>query len=159
MTQLVDWFTNGKKMVIGGLLLAAGLVWQNVILHGEKLAVVPCLLIFAGLISFINVFYSRKDHENVNYLFFIFGNVILASISFNIIPMFEDGVTMLGVIFILVIVMWIMHYFLIFRENRIRQILASLGCSLINSGLLFIIIFVAAMFPYFYDRVFSHWFS
>ena len=109
-----EWFTNARKIAIGSILLVAGVVIQLIFYWGEELGVTQAMLIFTGLISYINVLYSRKDYGNISYIPYVFANVIVTILLYQIFAVTE-GPVQGAVLIIAFIVLWVLNSLLYYH--------------------------------------------
>lgn len=66
----MDWILgNGKKMIVGALLLLAGMIAQS--FSTKTLAQIPFLLMAMGLICFVNALVSKMSGCNINLFLFL----------------------------------------------------------------------------------------
>ena len=145
-----EWFTNARKIAIGSILLVAGVVIQLIFYWGEELGVTQAMLIFTGLISYINVLYSRKDYGNISYIPYVFANVIVTILLYQIFAVTE-GPVQGAVLIIAFIVLWVLNSLLVHRESVGRRILVGFLITLFNELFFYIIMFLAAMIPWFIE--------
>ncbi len=132
MWELVfTWLGNGKKMIVGGIFLLAGMAGQ--IASGKTLAHIPFLLMAMGLVCFVNALFSRICACNINLLLCLLLYLLVAEwgiVAGGIIlgaPLGDSTPTVIlcWVCFVLV---WAGQFFLIrnTREIMKRAVLAVL---------------------------------
>ncbi len=115
MWELVfTWLGNGKKMIVGGIFLLAGVAGQ--IVSGRTLAQFPFLLMAMGFVCFVNALFSRICACNINLLLCLLLYLLAteAGIAMAADVLDAEGSTMAVILCcVCFILIWIGQFFLI----------------------------------------------
>ncbi|MCH5265016.1 MAG: hypothetical protein J1F02_03895 [Lachnospiraceae bacterium] len=129
--SLFQWIGNGKKMIIGGLLLLAGIIGQ--ILSDRTLEQIPFILMSAGLMCFVNTLFSKLTDYNIHLLLFLVINIVAMEIGLTITAAdIIEGVTLYSVWVICGIAAWIFQAMILKIEGSAKRAVLSFFETLLS---------------------------
>lgn len=139
-----NWIGNGKKMIMGGCFLIAGIIGQS--MSEKTLAQIPFILMAMGVLCFVNALFSKITKKNINLLLFLLINILVAEIGITVMAagLFE-GVTMIGVWCLCGVVVWILQTLILQEENILKRVVLTFFETLL-SAVAILVVFVLPIF-------------
>ncbi len=142
--SLFQWIGNGKKMIIGAILLAAGIVGQ--LLSGRTLAQIPFVLMGAGLMCFVNALFSKIASCNIHLLLYLIINIAAMELAIAIAGAdVLDSTTLYGAWVGCGVAAWIFQIALMKTEGGVRRVVLSF-CETLFSAVALVAAFVVPIF-------------
>ena len=137
---------NGKKMIVGALLLLFGMIVQS--FPAKTLAQIPFLCMAMGLMCFVNALVSRITRQNIN--LFLFLAVQLAALEFGLsLTVYqlpgtgeELDASVISVIWIVCILAAWQLLGLVFRRNGVSRWMAFAALAMFLCALAALVAFV-----------------
>lgn len=139
-----NWIGNGKKMIMGGCFLIAGIIGQS--MSEKTLAQIPFILMSMGVLCFVNALFSKITKKNINLLLFLLINILVTEVGITVMAadLFE-GVTMIGVWCLCGVIVWILQTLILREENIPKRVVLTFFETLL-SAVAILVVFVLPIF-------------
>lgn len=122
------WIGNGKKMIMGGIFLLAGLIGQS--FSDKTLTQIPFVLMVMGVLSFVNALFSKITKNNINLFLFLFANILVTEIAIALASAeLLEGAALFGAEVLCVIVLWALHTWLLKAEDKIKRVVLAFAAT------------------------------
>lgn len=146
--KFMSHLTAGYRLMIGAVLLLAGIIWQLV--SDKQLDMYAFYIMAAAMLCFVNVIISKMSKSEPDFILFLVLNMAVLIIGFALTESENiDGMVMYGIWGICVLADWILNAVLITCTGAVKRTVMGFIAAVLNVLLISVVFIVPILIAVF----------
>lgn len=146
--KFMSHLTAGYRLMIGAVLLLAGIIWQLV--SDKQLDMYAFYIMAAAMLCFVNVIISKMSKSEPDFILFLVLNMAVLIVGFAMTESENiDGMVMYGIWGICVLADWILNAVLITCTSAVKRTVMGFITAVLNVLLISVVFIVPILIAVF----------
>lgn len=146
--KFMSHLTAGYRLMIGAVLLLAGIIWQLV--SDKQLDMYAFYIMAAAMLCFVNVIISKMSKSEPDFILFLVLNMAVLIVGFAMTESENiDGMVMYGIWGICVLADWILNAVLITCTGVVKRTVMGFITAVLNVLLISVVFIVPILIAVF----------